>query len=405
MTTNNLGVHPDGKSHVFIVRGGSAEENVREAMARIGGIDKYIDLQDIVVLKPNAQWWNQGTTNTNSMKGFIELVLGIPGFEGEIIIAENHHYKEPNSRGWTASERNGDFNLNELVEYFQQKGHENVTKYHWCDGGVNPHPRQGDAGGNGVVRSVEDGDGYVWLQDTVYVSAEDRRCMMTYPVFTSAFSGKRIDLKKGVYQDGKFHDNLKLINFSCLNHHSDEFGVTASVKNLMGIVDMTCGYQGAGPEDYFNTHYIGSESPLYKLGVQLRYWGDKYGFGPKPGSTAKAMGVFNSHYTGGALGFWMKRVKMPDLHILAAELVGWGGRLDTEKRARIKTVALSEDPVALDYIGTKRLLLPATPKESTYYRDLNNPDKAPFRLFLQECHHQGIGNLSEKGILVEETTL
>ncbi len=405
MAVRNLGVQPDGKSRVFIAREGSPEENVRKAIDLIGGIEEFVDCRDIVVLKPNAQWWNQGTTNTNAIKEFIDLVLGIPNFEGEIIIAENHHYRDSNSRGWTTSNRNGDYNLNELVEYFQKKGHNNVTKYHWCDGGANPNFRQGDAGGNGVVKSVEDGDGYVWLDSVVYVSEENRRCVMTYPVFTSPYSGNRIDLKNGVYRDGKFYSNLKLINFSCINHHSGEFGVTASIKNLMGIVDLTCGYPGIAPKGYYNIHYIGKESLLYRLGMQIKYWDKKYRFGLKLGNAMNALGTFNSHYTGGALGSWMRNVRMPNLHILAAEYVGWGSRLDTGKRAQSKTIAVSEDPVALDYVGAKRILLAATPPESVYFMNLNDPDKAPFRIFLEKCHQQGIGNLSEEQIIVKEVVL
>jgi len=62
------------------------------------------------------------------MKEFIEHVLRIPGFKGEIIIADNHHSEPDNSRAWTTLFKNGDFNYNELVEYFQSKGYRNVTK-------------------------------------------------------------------------------------------------------------------------------------------------------------------------------------------------------------------------------------------------------------------------------------
>ena len=396
----NLGVDPDGYSRVYIARDLSPEDNMKKAIDLTGGIESVIDKDDIVVLKPNAQWWRQGTTNTNNMKGFIELVLDIPDFKGEIIIAENHHYMEPNSRGWTTRERNGEYNLNELVEYFNKNGHKNISKYHLVDAGPNPNPRQGNAGNGNIVTSALDGDGYVWLTDIVYKSPENRKCMMTYPVFTSSYSGKRIDLMRGTYQDGRYRDNVKLINFSCLNHHGDEFGITASIKNLMGVVDMTCGYQGTEPEGFYNTHFIGSESTIYKLGKQLRYLGVKYNFKEDLGHGVRKMGKFNSHYSGGALGYWLRTVKMPDLNILAAEYVGWGGRLDLRKRFHMRSVAVSKDPVALDYVGAKELLLKATPEQEKHFRKLNDPDNAPFRLFLEECHNQGIGNLDMERIKV-----
>lgn len=398
----NLGVDSDGVSRVYIAEGGSPEGNVNDAIALYGGIEKIINKDDIVVLKPNAQWWNQGTTNTNNMMGFIELVLNIPGFSGEIIIAENHHYKKLVSRGWNTEQRNGDYNLIELVDYFNERGHPNVTKYHWVDGGPNPQPQEGNGGYGKRVAGAEEGDGYVWLMDTVYVSGEKRKCIMTYPVFTSTYSGRTIDLRRGTFEDGKYLDNVKLINFSCLNHHGHSFGVTASIKNLMGIPDMTCGYQGTEPEGFYNIHFIGSMTRLYRAGTDMRYYGKKYGFGPALGKTMQQSGKWHTEYTGGALGYWMKTVKMPALNILAAEYVGWGGRgrKGTDKRHHAKTVAISTDPVALDYIGAKHILLPATPSDQDYYVQRNSPDSLPFKAFLEECNNQGIGNLSEKKIQI-----
>jgi len=397
-------LHRDSISNVYISRGRSPEDNVKNVINLFGGIEKIINNDDIVILKPNAQWWNQGTTNTNNMKGFIELVLNIPEFKGEIIIAENHHYKTLDSRGWTTNERNGDYNLNELIEYFNNAGYKNVSKYHWVDGGPNLKPQEGDGGGGNIVSSVEEGDGYIWLKNNVYVSPEKRKCMMTYPVFTSVYSGKKIDLKRGTLENGKYLQNVKLVNFSCLNHHSSSFGVTASIKNLMGVVDLTCGYHGSNPEGFYNVHFIGKMSSLYQAGIDLKYYSKRLGFGSTLAKEIQGMGYWSTLYTGGALGHWLKTVKMPDLNILAAEYVGWGGRgrNGPDKRSRTNAVAISTDPVALDYIGAKKILLPATPKNEKVYRDLNDPDNVPFRLFLEECHKQGIGNLNKEKIEVIE---
>ena len=400
----NIGVDEDIFSRVYIARGRAPEDNMKNAIQLMGGIEKFIYQKDIVVIKPNAQWWNQGTTNTNNMKGFIESVLDIPGFSGEIIIAENHHYKIPNSRGWTTGEKNGDYNLNELVQHFNDMGHMNVSKYHWIDGGPNPDPKQGDAAGGSIVDSVEEGDGYVWLKDTVYISPENRKCMMTYPVFTSRYSGKKIDLMKGSFRNGKYINNVKFINFSCLNHHSYAFGITASIKNLMGVVDMTCGFQGTEPEGFYNTHFIGNHSLLYQVGTDLKYYGKKYGFGAGFGSEVLKFGYWNTQYSGGALGYWIKTVRAPDLNILAAEYVGWGGRgrNGPHKRSNTNCVLISTDPVALDYIGAKNVLLSVTPESERYYSELNDPDNPPSRLFFEECHAQGIGNIDKDKIKVIE---
>jgi len=394
------------RSCVYISRGKRPEDNIKSVIESFGGINKVVGSTDIVILKPNAQWWNHGTTNTNNIKGFIELVLNLPNFTGEIIIAENHHYKELNSRGWNTEQRNGDYNLNELVQYFNGKGFKNVSKYHWVDAGVNPEPQEGDGGGGNIVDSVSQGDGYIWLRDAIYVSPEGRKCMMTYPVFTSPYSKKKIDLMRGSFENGLYVNNVRLINFSCLNHHSYSFGVTASIKNLMGVVDLTCGFHGAQPKGFFNMHFIGKQSALYRLGNDLRYYGQKIGVGASLGRKVLTQGYWNSQYTGAALGFWLKNVRMPDLNILAAEYVGWGGRgrQGPQQRFHANCVAISTDPVALDYMGAKKILLPATPENESYYRALNDPDKPPFRTFLEECHAQGIGNLSKDRIKVVENT-
>ena len=394
-----LGVDQHGYSHVYLCSGYAPEENTQKILQGLGGIDKIIDKDSVVVIKPNSQWWHQGATNTNAIKGFIDEILTITGFRGEIILADNHHYEEDISRGWNTENRNGDFNYIELVQYYQEQGFKNISTYQWQDNGPNPKPREGNARGTGKwVSHPDDGDGYVWLKDKVYISDENRKCMMTYPIFTSKVTGIKIDLMRGVYEDGKFNrKKLKFINFSALNYHSNYCGVTASVKNLMGVVDMSCGYQGSTPEGYYNTHFIGSESALYRNGVYLRYYEGKLGLNHFFSNRLIEMGEFNFHYTGGALGYWMYHVCFPDLNIIEAEWVGWGGRINLEKRFQSRAILASKDPVALDYIAAKHVLLPATKQCTTdrYFLKINDPDNVsgPFHKFLKETFKQGIGNL------------
>lgn len=380
--SNKLGIDRDGYSHIYVSRNRTPEENMKIVLEMMGGIKSIIDKEDIVILKPNAQWWNQGMTNTDAMKAFIEEVLAMPGFKGEIIIAENHHFPEDNSRGWTTQYRNGKFNYNELIQYFNDKGYHNVTKYHWHDGGPSRQPSWGGAENGGLVDGPDEGDGYKWCYDLVYTAPTGRKCLMNYPIFTSSYSKIRIDFKNGAWKDGKYIDKpVKFINFSALNHHG-QTGVTASIKNYLGIVDMTCGYRGLRPEGYHNFHSIGF-SNLTKISFILSRLGWKF-YGP---------------YIGGAVGMFMKTVRMADLNIITAEWVGWGSRTDLSKRAHTKTILASRDPIALDYYAAKYVLLPATPREgeSHYYR-FNDPDNtdSPFQKFLQSCHKQGIGNLDEK---------
>lgn len=395
-----LGVSRDGFSDVYLAQGDTPETNMRHIIRMLGGISAIVGRNDIVVLKPNAQWWSQGTTNTDAMHAFIEAVLNIPGFRGEVIIAENHQHANENSRGWNTEKRNGRFNLNELVASFNARGNRNVSKYHWRCAGPNPSPRQGDASSaSKIVKGPWEGDGYVWDQTLVYTSPLGRKCILSYPIFTSSYSGVTIDFKNGAWYRGRYTGQpLKFINFSALNHHSEYCGVTASVKNYMGIVDMTCGYQGTTPEGFWNAHFIGIRDnvtiPLFKyLPWRIR---------AKVDSLYK-MKYF--HHTAGVLGSIMRDVRMADLNIITAHWVGYGSRIDTHLSGYAKTVLASRDPVALDYIAGKTVLSPLTKEHApnkawlNQINDVTNTD-GPFHTFLATCHQEGIGNLSPDKIRV-----
>jgi len=365
------------QSSIYEVKNGIPEQNTVKIIEMMGGITRFIGEDDIVVIKPNAQWWNQGMTNTNAIKAFIELVLNIPKFKGEIIIAENHHFyslrNSCNIRGWTTKFRNGDFNFNELVEYFQNKGYRNVTKYHWINAGLyfekktlknkilRPIKETAktilNRNEGKIVTGPEDGDGYVWTD--IEYCYNGKKTKMTYPIFTSKISNTIIDFKNGAWKNGEYTGQpVKFINFAVLNHHSNFAGVTSSVKNYLGIVDLTCGYKGAQPEGYFNFHSMGI-----------------------PGM-------------GGAIGTFMKTIRKADLNIVTSEWVGFGSRIDTKLAARTKTIIASVDPVALDYYGAKYILYPL--RGPMAY--LNNPDnkKGPFRKYLELCCAQSNMTLDEK---------
>lgn len=394
---STIGVDDDGFSTVHIAQGKSPEENMRAVLKSLGGMEQVVSPDDIVILKPNAQWWSQGMTNTDAMKAFIEDVLAIPGFKGEVIICDNHQYAEPNSRAWITENRNGAYNYNELIAYFHSQGHRNVTKYHWQCAGPNPNPLQGDAENSSKrVQGPEDGDGYVWREDLVYESPLGRRCMLTYPIFTSSYSGTTVDLKEGAWKDGSYTKQpVKLINFSALNHHGPYVGVTASVKNFMGIVDMTCGFQGTTPVGYHNTHYIG----LRDLKIPFQY--------KMPWRIQNMVYNYNFRYfeqTGTVLGRFMKDIRKADLNIITAHWVGYGSRTRVELSGYPKAILASKDPVALDFVASNEILLPLTRQETKdpYLLRLNDSSiqDGPLCRFLAACHEQGIGNLDAQKIRV-----
>lgn len=388
------------QTHIYISKHGSPEQNVTKVIELMGGIETLIDPDDIIIIKPNAQWGGHGGTNTNTIKGFIDVILALGNFEGEIIIADNHHDDPDNNRGWTTNQRNGDYNLNELVAHYNKRGIPNITKYHWRDAGANPYPLQFRAGWGRVVSGPAEGEGYVWSDEEYCYRG--RRVKMSYPIFTSPHSGITIDFKNGAWKDGEYINKpVRLINICTLNNHGGAYaGVTASVKNYLGIVDMTCGRHGIEPKGYYNFHYIARGwSKTSMTGKILESLIDAKSIRRSSLLTKLLISVGPvAGAIGGAVGHFMKTVKKADLNIIAAEHVGHEGRWETP--AHTRTVLASKDPVALDYWAGKYVLYPQGGSKA----DFNDPDNKDgiFRKYLDLCHAQGIGTLDENEMIVHE---
>jgi len=378
------------ESHIYLAKNGTPQQNISKVIELMGGIEKFIGTDDIILLKPNCQWWNQGRTNLAAMKGFIDLVLQRPGFHGEIIIAENHHFmddtlpetEKDNIRGWNRiAEINGridgvQHSMNSLVQLFQEQGHKNVSKVHWRDGGPK-HEDWGNGRDGGIVDSPATGDGYIWSDiDYIYSPfpwVKRWKVKMSYPVFTSPYSGLVIDFKDGIYErngrgGGRYIKSipLRFINFAALNDHGHDTGITGAIKNYMGITDLSCGQWGKKPRGYHNVHACG--------------------------------GRYFRHAKAGPLGYFMKTIRKADLNILTAEWVGWGDRTAVDKASRCHTVLASTDPVALDYYGAKHIILPLSNN-----RKHHDPDflRSPIRKFLSLASKElGTGHFCEDKILV-----
>lgn len=376
---------------VFLAKSGSPAGNAAALLEAAGGIENLVGAEDLLILKPNSQWYAQGMTNTDLMAAVIEAVLARPGgFRGEILVADNHHCQEDNSRAFTTDKPNGRWNLNDLVRSFSERGAP-VAKVHWHDAGPNPTPWQFDAGNGRRVEGPDQGDGYRWQLDECFTTSFGNRCAMTWPVFRSPVSQDVIDLRHGIFRSGKATGRpLKFWNISSICHHSRYCGVTASIKNLMGVVDMTCGFQGPEPAGYFNTHYVG-----------MRRTHGTWRWASKTGGVLRKMvhkvlpeeKTLEFWHTGGALGRWIRSVRRPDLNIITAEWIGFGSRTVASLAARPGISACSTDPVALDSTLAREVLLPATRNAGSAGRpflSFNDPDRAtgPFQRFLREAHKE-----------------
>lgn len=118
--------------HVYVARNGTPVTNVQAVIDLAGGIASFVGYDDVVVLKPNGQWRNQGYTHTLCMKALIDVILDRPGgFGGEVIIAEHVHRNSSTAMSgsfcWNMSTSNRhnnwpDMNYLELVADYHSKG-------------------------------------------------------------------------------------------------------------------------------------------------------------------------------------------------------------------------------------------------------------------------------------------
>ena len=373
----------DVQSSVYRALNGSPSENLSTVIKLLGGIEKIIGEDDVVVIKPNVQWWNQGASNLSALKTFVDLIMNHPsGFYSEVVIAENCHrgsepWKSENS-GWMRNfERNSDLkminNFNDLTGHLKKTYGNQFSTCHWIDI---------DAGGKRVF-SPADGIGYVYCDGTGGVplipfnngaKGDDfREVIMTYPIFKTD-KGTIVDFKNGIWNDGTYTEQpLRFINFAVLNHHSNYCGATSAIKNYFGISDISGGGDGKLTDKYNNFH-------------SFAY--NKWDVGPVPGMLGAEVAVF------------MNTIRKADLNIIAAEWVGLASRTEPPVD-RTRTVLASTDPVALDYHATKYILYPNS------NIPIHNPDdyESPLHQYLVKCAEHCGGVYDEKHVALKSYDL
>jgi uncharacterized protein (DUF362 family) len=371
------------QSIIYRALNGTPSENITKVIELMGGIEKIIGGNDVVVIKPNVQWWNHGATNLSALKTLVDLIMNRPsGFYGEVVIAENcHRGREPwtvDESGWIKIyERNSDIeginNFYELTNHLKKTYGERYSTIHWID----------VAYGEKRVFSPADGMGYVYCDGTGGVpmismdngeTGDDfREVIMTYPIFKTD-RGTIIDLKNGIWKDGAYTEQpLRFINFATINHHGHYVGATGAVKNYFGVVDISGGGWGKLADKYNNFH-------------SFAY--NEWDFGPVPGIMGAEVAMF------------MNTIRKADLNIIAAEWVGLASRTEPPV-AHTKTVMVSTDPVALDYHATKYLLHPNS------NIPIHNPDnkQSPLRHYLVKCDENGGGVFDETQVEVKSYDL
>lgn len=368
---------------LFRAVNGTPAGNMEKVIELAGGIEKVIGLDDVVVIKPNVQWWNQGAPNLLSVKTLVDMIMTRPGgFKGEVVIAENCHRGpkpwEATHAGWgDRFEWNSDvkdvLGMNGLAARLKKQYENRFSCCHWIDVG---------AGGKRVF-GPEEGPGYVYCDGTGGVPAVTydngmsgeghRAVIMTYPIFKTD-KGTVLDFKKGVWEKGRYTGRpFRFINLSALNHHSTYCGATSAIKNYLGISDLS-----GGPDPHNGGRLTGEYYNFHSFPF------DKWAPGPRPGMIGAEIGVF------------MDKIRKADLNITTAEWTGLSSRV-TPPMARTRTVLACKDAVALDYHATKYVLYPNSGMA------IHNPDDeaSPVREYLSACAEEGGGIFDESKVRVK----
>ncbi|RLB12256.1 MAG: hypothetical protein DRG82_17270, partial [Deltaproteobacteria bacterium] len=358
-------------------------ENMARVIDLAGEIEKVVGQYDVVVIKPNVQWWNQGAPNLQALQRLVDMAMNRPGgFKGEVVIAENVHRGsrpwESKSSGWARTfEWNSDVrdirNMNQLCEHLKKRYGDQFSVCHWIDV---------DSGGKRVF-DPKDGPGYVYCDGTGDVplisfdnglGGEKRRAViMTYPIFETD-KGTIIDFKNGVWEKGAYTGQpLRFINFAALNHHSTYCGATSAVKNYLGISDLS-----GGPDPHNGGQLTGEYYNFHSFPF------NKWAPGPRPGMIGAEIGCF------------MSNIRKADLNITTAEWVGLASRVKPPM-ARTRAVLACTDATALDYHATKYLLYPNSGMA------IHNPDdpKSPLHQYLWACAQEGGGVFDETKVEVK----
>ncbi len=366
------------KVSIFRSVNGTPHENMEKVVQLAGGISTYIGSNDLVIIKPNVQWWNQGAPNLHALYTFIKCIMEQPGgFTGEVVVAENCHRgnKPWEHAGWSHSfERNRSItdihNYSDLTKRLKEDFGDRYSTVHWVN--VN----------NGAKRvfSPEDGSGYVYCDGTGGVPKislknngtgdDSRETIMTYPIFKTD-RGTIVDYKNGIWKNKEFDNSrVKFINFAALNHHSTYCGITSLVKNYLGVSDLSGGPDPFNGGKLTDTHYNFHAFPF-----------NKWTPGPQPGMIGAEIGVF------------LNTIRKADLHIVTAEWLGLADRI-APPVARTKAVLASTDPVALDYHSAKYLLYPNSKIR------FHNPEAhdSPTNQYLKACSDHGGGIFDERQV-------
>jgi len=298
----------------------------------ISGTGGIIGFDDVVLIKINYQWAERGGTNTDLLRGLIRLIVDHPdGFTGEVVVCENAQFAAVDDFDRNVNNaQDHELSPRDVADHFSALGYA-VSLSDWA---AIRYDSVAEYSTGDMV------DGYV-----VYGYDPLLQGRVSYPKFQTDH-GTYVSLRDGVWDsvDADYdRDRLKVINLPVLKSHHAKYGVTACVKNLMGLV----------------TNFLDTNSHN-----AVRY---------------------------GLLGAVMGEIRPPDLNILDCTWINgdpYSGPATTYGGAtRRDELVASTDPVAADLWAATNILIPAF-LDNGYLPPWPDPDATPddpnsdFRIYL-----------------------
>lgn len=370
----------------------TCSQNIAQLWQMLDGVAKFIGPTDVVVIKGNAQWPNQGYTHTGCIKAVVDAILAIPGFSGEILICDNIQGGGGGAGTYgfdvPASSRNNNwptYNWNQLAASYQSAGKPVATVQWQTDTTWRTPPSQLPGWSTWNPAGGMPASGTAWSR--YFLNYSGRNTYISYPVFRSPVtSGRIIDMKNGVLENGGYSGRkVKAIFMPPLNNHDytnaggqDYAGVTSAVKSFFGATEIYHGINYSGGDDYLWNSWNSIHSSSFTL--------------------AEKNDPQAAWYAGQLVGTFINNLYSPTLYITSAIYSGWKDRVDTNGAAYTNTVLAGTDPVSLDYISCRDVISKVGSPPPTWL-DPSTQNNNTW-LQLSGCNSMGIGTVNPSSIEV-----
>ena len=357
----------------------TCSQNIAKLWQMLDGPAKFISPTDVVVIKGNAQWPNQGHTHGGCIKAVIDSILAIPGFSGEILICDNIQSVVPaQNTGFDASTANQTnnwptYNWNGLAAYYQSLG-KPVAAVRWVNDPTWRTPPSLPYFSAWSPASPVPSTGTGWSRSIF--NYQSSPTYLSYPVFPSPLTaGRMIDMKNGVWENGDYTGRkVKAIFMPTLNNHcyaggcEDYAGVTSAVKSFFGATEI----------------YGGDDAS----------WSGYYSIHSRTFTQVNTAGSIVAEWAGELCGTYINTLYAPVLYITSAIYSGWYSRGITSPSgtaAYTNTVLACTNPVSLDYISCRDVISKVGSPLPTWL-DPSTQNNNAWRQ-LSGCNSQGIGTL------------